>query len=618
MTAPSQPWDLVVIGGGTAGIVGAKTAARLGARVALVERGRTGGDCLWTGCVPSKALLAAAGRAADARHAASLGVHVSGVRVDLAEVLRHVRATIAAIEPQDTPAALAAAGVHVISGTAVFTSRSTIDVDGERVDFHHALVATGASPAVPPVPGLVDAAPLTSDSVWDLRVLPDRLVVMGGGSIGCELGQAFARLGAQVTIVEAAPRLMPREDPDAAALVHATLERDGVEVLAGHRAVAVHGEPGAPGGLVVDDGTGERTVGYDALLVAVGRRPTSGGLGLKTAGVEVDERGFVRVDARLRTSNPRVWAAGDVTPHPQFTHLAGVHGSLAASNAVLGVRRRVDLSAVPRVTFTDPEVAAVGAASWAEEGAEEPRTVTREHVDVDRAQAEGRTDGFTRLVLGRGGRLLGATIVGPRAGESLAEATLAVQRGLTATDLAGVTHPYPTYGDGTWNAAIAVVQGRLAAPRTHRLLAALVAVRRALSPRRAARPALTPPAPTAPDPDDGAAATVNVVELLVIPECPHAEPAHLLVREVLAELGLGDLPVPIRVISDQDDADRSGFVGSPTVLVGGVDPFAVPGTPAAVACRVYATPNGLSGLPDRAGLLDAISAHVGRAHQPVP
>lgn len=495
MNAPNQPWDLVVIGGGTAGIVGAKTAARLGARVALVERDRTGGDCLWTGCVPSKALLAAAGGAADARHAERLGVHVSGVRVDLGEVLRHVRATIAAIEPQDTPAALAAAGVHVISGTATFTGRSTLEVDGERIEFHRALIATGGSPAVPPVPGLVDAAPLTSDSVWDLTVLPDRLVVMGGGSIGCELGQAFARLGARVTVVEAAPRIMPREDPDAAALVHAALERDGVEVLTGHRAVAVHGEPGASGELVVDDGTGERAVGYDALLVAVGRRPTSGALGLEMAGVQVDERGFVRVDARLRTSNPRVWAAGDVTPHPQFTHLAGVHGSLAASNAVLGVRRRVDLSAVPRVTFTDPEVAAVGAATWAEDGAEEPRTVTRQHHDVDRAQTEGRPDGFTRLMLGRRGRLLGATIVGPRAGESLAEATLAVHRGLTTTDLAGAIHPYPTYGDGVWNAAIAVVQGRLAAPRTHRLLAALVAVRRALT-RRTARPALRPPAPS--------------------------------------------------------------------------------------------------------------------------
>ncbi|WP_454853618.1 dihydrolipoyl dehydrogenase family protein [Promicromonospora soli] len=479
MTAPHQPWDLLVVGGGTAGIVAAKTAARLGARVALVERDRIGGDCLWTGCVPSKALLAAAGRAAEARRAADLGIHVSGIEADFAGVMRHVRAAIAAIEPQDTPEALTAAGVHVIQGDAVFTGPTSVDVGGERIGFHQALIATGGRPAVPPVPDLIEAEPLTSDSVWNLESLPHRLVVMGGGGIGCELGQAFARLGSRVTLVEALPLLLPREDPDAATLVHTALVRDGVEVLAGHHAVAAHGQPGGPGELVVDDGSGERALPFDALLVAVGRRPGTAGLGLDAAGVEVDPQGFVTVDAQLRTSNARIWAAGDVTPHPQFTHVAGVHGSLAASNAVLGVRRRVDASAIPRVTFTDPEVAAVGAPTWSADGGKPPLTVTRDHADVDRAQAEGRTDGFSRLALGARGRILGGTVVGPRAGESLAEVTLAVRKGLTATDLAGTTHPYPTYGDGVWNAAIAVVQGRLAAPITRRLLAGFVALRRA-------------------------------------------------------------------------------------------------------------------------------------------
>ncbi|GAA4697524.1 Pyruvate/2-oxoglutarate dehydrogenase complex, dihydrolipoamide dehydrogenase (E3) component [Promicromonospora umidemergens] len=483
MTAPHQPWDLLVVGGGTAGIVAAKTAARLGARVALVERDRIGGDCLWTGCVPSKALLAAAGRAAEARRAATLGVHVSGVESDFAEVMRHVRSAIAAIEPQDTPEALTAAGVHVIQGDAVFTGPTSVDVDGHRTSFHQALIATGGQPAIPPVRGLAEAEPLTSDSVWDLDTLPRRLAVMGGGSIGCELGQAFARLGSHVTLVEMAPRLLPREDPDAAALVHAALVHDGVDVLVGHQAVTAHGQPGSAGTLVVDDGAGERKVSYDALLVAVGRRPGSGGLGLDAAGVDVDPKGYVTVDAQLRTSSARIWAAGDVTPHPQFTHVAGVHGSLAASNAVLGVRRRVDASAVPRVTFTDPEVAAVGTPTWAHDGGPDPRTLTREHVDVDRAQAEGRTDGFSRLALGARGRILGGTVVGPRAGESLAEVTLAVRKRLTATDLAGTTHPYPTYGDGVWNAAISAVQDRLAAPTTRWLLTGLVALRRAWSKR---------------------------------------------------------------------------------------------------------------------------------------
>jgi pyruvate/2-oxoglutarate dehydrogenase complex dihydrolipoamide dehydrogenase (E3) component len=477
-------WDLVVVGGGTAGIVGAKTAARLGARVALIERDRTGGDCLWTGCVPSKALLAAAGHVAGARHGAALGVRVSGVSVNFPAVLGHVRSAIASIEPADSVAALEEAGVHMLHGQARFTDRGTVQVDGAAIAFHHALIATGGEPAVPPVPGLAAAHPLTSDSIWQLETLPDRLVVMGGGSIGCELGQAFARLGSRVTLVEALPRLMPREDPDAVALVHAALERDGVEILVGHRAVAAHGESGEGGQIVLETGGEQRTVEYDTLLVAVGRRPRSSDLGLDLAGVKIDARGFVVVDGHLRTSNPRLWAAGDVTPHPQFTHLAGVHASMAATNAVLGLRRSVDLSAVPRVTFTDPEVAAVGAASWTPTGEPAPQTVTREHADVDRAVAEGRTDGFARLVLGPRGRIVGATLVGPRAGESLAELTLAVHTGLTATDLAGTIHPYPTYGDGPWGAGVAVVQQRLGTPVARRLTGAMVAVRRAWTARR--------------------------------------------------------------------------------------------------------------------------------------
>ncbi len=488
MTDIGRAWDLLVIGGGTAGIVGAKTAAGLGARVVLVERDRTGGDCLWTGCVPSKALLAAAGRAAAARGGAGLGVTTSEVSVDFGAVMGHVRAAISSIEPADSPAALRAAGIEVVRGDARFTGPGTVDVDGTTIAFHHALVATGGEPALPPVPGLAMAHPVTSDSVWQLEALPDRMVVMGGGSIGCELGQAFARLGSRVTLVEALGRLMPREDPDAVALVHAALERDGVEVLVGHRVAEVHGGGGRGGQLVLDTAGGARTVAFDVLLVAVGRRPRSGGLGLDLAGVQVDGRGFVVVDRLLRTTNPHVWAAGDVTPHPQFTHLAGVHGSIAASNAVLGLRRAVDLVAVPRVTFTDPEVAAVGAASWAAADERPPRTVTREHRDVDRAVADGRTDGFARLVLGARGRIVGATVVGPRAGESLAELTLAVHRHLTATELAGTIHPYPTYGDGPWGAAVDVVQGRLGTPAARRLAGGLVRWRRAWAAWRARTP----------------------------------------------------------------------------------------------------------------------------------
>jgi pyruvate/2-oxoglutarate dehydrogenase complex dihydrolipoamide dehydrogenase (E3) component len=479
MTSESpRTWELAIIGGGTAGIVAAKTAAGLGASVVLVERERTGGDCLWTGCVPSKALIAAAHAAASARDAGRLGVNVSGVDVDFGAVMKHVHATIAAIEPTDSVQALEAAGVTVIHGTAQFTGPRTVDIDGRPLSFQRALLATGARPAVPPIPGLADVDHLTSDSLWGLTELPGRLVVLGGGSIGCELGQAFARLGSQVTIVEGAPRVLPREDADASAIVADALRRDGVRLVVGRPVVGAAAD-GTGGRLLVGDGDGQEAVPFDRLLVALGRSPRTDGLGLDVAGIELDARRFVVVDRGLRTTNNRVWAAGDLTGHPQFTHLAGVHGSLAASNAVLGLRRGVELGAVPRVTFTDPEVAAVGALTGPGDRDAGVDVVTREHDDVDRAQAEADTAGFARLALDRKGRIRGATLVGPRAGESLTELTLAVRGGLRTRDLAGTIHAYPTYGDGPWNAAIEDVRRRLAAPAAARATRALLRMRRA-------------------------------------------------------------------------------------------------------------------------------------------
>ncbi len=467
-----EPWDLLVVGGGTAGIVGAKTAARLGARVLLVERDRTGGDCLWTGCVPSKALLAAAGVAAAARNGHRFGIDVAEVSVDFARVMGHVRATIQHIAPIDSIEALEKASVTVSTATARFTGPDSAEVDGTPVRFRQALVATGASPAVPPIPGLSDVEFLTSDTVWGLTELPADLVVLGGGSIGCELGQAFARLGSRVSVVEGAPRILPREDPLAAAELARVLVDDGVDLLTGSGVASV--EPTGPGSGVLHLESG-RQVPFSCLLVAVGRAPRTRGFGLDAAGVDVDDRGFVVVDDLLRTTNPRIWAAGDLTGHPQFTHTAGVHASLASSNAVLGVRRKVDLTAVPRVTFTDPEVAAVGIET--DRPPSGLRTIDWAHAHVDRAVAEGASGGFARLVIDKKGRVLGATVVGPRAGETLGELTLAITRGLTTRDLAGVTHAYPTYNDGPWNAAIADVQDQLERPATRRALGALARAR---------------------------------------------------------------------------------------------------------------------------------------------
>ena len=364
-TVPRPPrggaWDLLVVGGGSAGLVGARTAAFFGASVLLVERARPGGDCLWSGCVPSKALLAAAGAAAHARRAGRFGVHTAPVRVEFSEVMAHVRASMAQIEPVDSPEAVRAAGAAYAAATARFTGPDTADVGGVAVRFRSALIATGSSPAVPAIPGLdrPGDAPrvLTSDTVWDLTELPGRLVVLGGGTIGCELGLASARLGSRVTVVEAGPRLLPAEDPDASAAVAAALVDDGAVVLTGTAVTAVeHRRRRLPGA-----GAARRRTAAGRGRGARRRRPAPGrpGLGLDAAGVGVDDAGAVSVDDHLRTTSSRIWAAGDVTAHPRFTHVAGTHGSLAATNAVLGLRRRVD-PVVPRVTFTDPEVAAVG------------------------------------------------------------------------------------------------------------------------------------------------------------------------------------------------------------------------------------------------------------------
>ncbi|MCY7395819.1 MAG: FAD-dependent oxidoreductase [Nocardioides sp.] len=457
--------DLLVVGGGAAGLVAAQTATGLGASVLLVERARTGGDCLWTGCVPSKALLAAAHAAAGARDAARFGVRVGEVQVDFATVMSHVRDAITTIAPVDSPEALRRAGVRVEHGTVRFTGPRSAEVDGRPQPFRQAVLATGAAPVVPDVPGLGAARALTSETVWDLNDLPERLLVVGAGAIGCELGQAFARLGSRVTLVEAADRLLPAETPAASSVLAEAFAADGIDVRTGVSLAEVR-----TGLARLTDGT---EVAFDQVLLALGRRPRTAALGLDAVGVELSRTGHVVVDDRLRTTNPRVWAAGDLTGHAAFTHTAGVHGSLAASNALLGLRRTVRPDLVPRVTYTQPEVASFGLAP--EAGA---RLHTVPHTEVDRAIAEGRTRGHSTLVLDDRGRVVGASIVGPRAGESLAEALLAAQQGLRARTVAGAMHAYPTWSDGVWKAALAQGRVDLAAAPTRQVIAGLVRARR--------------------------------------------------------------------------------------------------------------------------------------------
>ncbi|MGB0970851.1 MAG: dihydrolipoyl dehydrogenase family protein [Mycobacterium sp.] len=470
---PATPVDLAVIGGGAAGIVAAKTAAGLGAKVVLIERDRTGGDCLWTGCVPSKALIAVASASAAMRRGHALGVAASNVTVDFRRVMEHVRGAIATIAPVDSPQALTDEGVTVVSGRARFTGPRTVAVGQdfeESVTFTQAVIATGARPAVPELAGLNTVEYLTSDTIWELAALPPRLLVLGGGGVGCELAQAFARLGSEVTIVEAADTIVPREDPAAARALTASMLADGVDLVTAATAQSITEQA-----LTLADG---RNIDFDRVLVAVGRTPRAESIGLDNADVEVDERGFITVDGHLRTTNPRIWAAGDLTGHPQFTHIAGVHGSIAATNAILGLRRTVDATLAPRVIFTDPEIAAVGIDPHSAQQTPGLRVEMLWHSHLDRAIAEADTGGLTQLVIDRKHRIVGAAVVGPRAGETIGEMVLAVNQGLRTRDLAGATHPYPTYNDGPWNAAIADVRSQLKSPLLAGLISTLARLRR--------------------------------------------------------------------------------------------------------------------------------------------
>ena len=443
MNERPRSWDLVVVGGGTAGLTAAIAAARVGARVLLVERDRTGGDCLWTGCVPSKALLSAAERAHIAHTADHLGIRVGDVQVDFASVMDHVRGAIARIEPHDSPERLEREGVVVRHGQARFVEPGRLEVDGHPERFRRAMVATGSRPLVPDLPGLRGADPLTSDTVWGLRELPDRLVVLGGGAIGLELGQAFARLGSHVTVVELADQLLPREEPEAADALTRALRAEGIEVRTSTRATAVRGDR-----LEIDGPSGSQALPFDRLLVAVGRTPSTTGLGLEHLGVEVDDRGAVVVDDRMRTTASRVFAGGDVTLRLPFTHVAAAHGATVAQNAVLGLRARVDHTRIPWVTFTSPEIARIGL-TVAEARARWSSHVVRtgRHDELDRAVVAGDTDGFATIVGDRRGHIVGATVVGPRAGETIGEVAAWMSRGARVGQIVRTSHAYPTWSE---------------------------------------------------------------------------------------------------------------------------------------------------------------------------
>ena len=475
----STRYDLVVVGGGTAGLIASLYAARLGARVALVERAeQPGGDCLFTGCVPSKSLIASARLAHQMRTAGRLGLEPLEPRIDFARVMERIQGVIRQAGVRDKAEHLEAEGVEVIRAFGRFARPGVLDAGGRELRFRTAIIATGSRPALPPIPGLAEAEPLTTETVWDLRELPARLAVAGGGATGCELGQAFARLGSSVEIVEAAPLLLPREDPEAGRFLTDVLSGEGVGLHLGAPVARVEPQHDGAGVLVA----GERRIEYDRLLVALGRQPAGDGIGLENVGVDVDARGFVKVDARLHTTGDRIWAAGDAVGRMCFTHVAGHQGLTAMANALLRARRSFDYSAVPRVVFTDPELAKIGLteAEARERLGRDPLVLRHDYAESDRALTAGTARGFAKLVTGRRGRVLGATLVAPAAGESIAELAALVRRGGTAADLSQVIHAYPTYGEGPARAAEQWWSHRYLNPRGRRVLRPLLALLRAL------------------------------------------------------------------------------------------------------------------------------------------
>ncbi|MDE2292678.1 MAG: mercuric reductase, partial [Elusimicrobia bacterium] len=456
-----------------AGLVTAAGAAGLGAKVALVERHLMGGDCLNVGCVPSKALIRAARAAADVRGAGAFGVEVPpGARVDFPGVMARMRRLRAAISPNDSVARFQGLGVDVYLGEARFTGPDRVEVDGRTLSFSKAVIATGARAARLPIPGLWDAGGLTNETVFSLTELPRRLLVIGAGPIGVEMAQAFARFGSQVTLFEAMHGLLPREDPLAASVVRRALARDGVDFLccvdierverAGAATKVRYSSKHGQGG----------DADFDAVLVGVGRAPNVEGLGLEAAGVAYDKTG-VKVDDFLRTTNPRVYAAGDVCMAAKFTHTADAAARIAIQNALFLGRKRLSRLTVPWCTYTDPEIAHVGL--YEKEAVAKGlavSTLLQEFKDVDRAVLDGDEEGLAKVHVLKGtDRILGATVVARHAGEMISELTLAMTNGVGLGGVARTIHCYPTQAEALKRAADAHNRTRLT-PRVKALLAA--------------------------------------------------------------------------------------------------------------------------------------------------
>ena len=462
--APAKKYNLVVIGAGTAGLVSAAGAAALGAKVALVERNLLGGDCLNVGCVPSKSILRAARAAHDAMNSVPFGIALPGkAEVNFGAVMERMRKLRADISRHDSVERFTKLGMDVFIGSGRFASRSSIEVDGKRLQFDRAVIATGGRPKEPPIQGLREAGYYTNETVFTLTELPRRLAVIGAGPIGCELAQAFQRFGSAVTLITDGSGILAKEDRDAADVLHRQLEKDGVRIITGgkiQRAEAKAGEKQ----LMFTINDQAAAVGCDAILVAVGRAPNIENLGLEEAGIGYSIRG-VEVDERLRTTHSRVFAAGDVCSRYQYTHAADAMARIVVANALFLARRKVTDLVIPWCTYTDPEIAHVG---YYEESARaagfDVTTLVQRLSDIDRARLDGETQGFARVHYDRKtARILGGTIVACHAGEMIGELTLAITAKQKIGMLSSTIHPYPTQAEALHKIGDAYMRTKLTA-----------------------------------------------------------------------------------------------------------------------------------------------------------
>ena len=445
---PTDRYNLVVIGAGTAGLVASAGAAGLGAKVALIERAWMGGDCLNVGCVPSKAIISSARVAAAVRRAGEFGVEVGDdIRVNFAAAMERMRRLRAEISPHDSAARFRDLGIDVFLGQGSFLDGQSVEVAGQTLRFKKAVIATGARASAPPIPGLAGVPYLTNESVFSLTERPARLGIIGAGPIGCEMAQTFARLGVEVHLVEAAHGVLPREDPEASGIVRESLLRDGVNLLCCGKQMRISKtERGARFQAESHDRAFDQEV--DRILVAVGRAPNVEGLNLEQAGVAVAKNG-VRVDDRLRTTNPNIFAAGDICSAYQFTHAADFMARIVIQNALFLGRAKASALTIPWCTYTSPELAHVG---WSADAARahgiETDTFTQPLSGVDRAILEGEPEGMVRIHVAKGtDRIVGGTIVAAHAGEMIGEIALAMTHGLGLKKIASTIHPYPTQAE---------------------------------------------------------------------------------------------------------------------------------------------------------------------------